>query len=277
MDLYTKNALECSKTTTNSYTTSFSMGIRSMCKKYRPGIYAIYGFVRFADEIVDTFHDKDKASFLSLYKQKAFEAIECRFSTNPLIHSFQWVVNKYSIEKELVSAFFKTMEMDLYKTSYNRSQYQEYIHGSAEVIGLMCLKVFCNGDVKKYNRLEYYARKLGEALQKVNFLRDIGSDYYERKRVYFPGVDFNAFDNESKSQIENEILQDFEQALYGISKLNRCARLGVYLAYCYYLSLFKKIKKTSADQLTKKRLRVGNLLKLYLFFKCYIRNKLNYI
>ncbi len=277
MDLYTKNALDCSKITTRNYTTSFSLGIRSMAKKYRPGIYAVYGFVRFADEIVDTFHDKDKAVLLEEYKKQAFTAIENRFCTNPLIHSFQWAVNKYGIERKYVNAFFRTMEMDLTMNSYSRKEYHDYIYGSAEVIGLMCLRVFCEGDDNKFEATKEQAKKLGEALQKVNFLRDFGSDYYDRKRVYFPGVDFNNFDRETKRQIETEIRKDFELAVDGIRKLGRSVRLGVYLAYNYYIELLKKIEKSSPEQIKKKRFRISNFRKLLLYINCYIRHKLNRI
>ncbi len=277
MDLYTKNALECSKITTHNYTTSFSLGIRSICRKYRQGIYAIYGFVRTADEIVDTFHEKDKNTLLQSCKKEAFDAIENRVSTNPLIHSFQWVVNKYEIEKEVINDFFCSMEMDLTKTSYNHRQYKEYIYGSAEVIGLMCLRVFCDGDKGKYNQLKDYAQKLGEAMQKVNFLRDFGSDYSERERIYFPEVDFNNFDRNAKKLIEKEIRQDFEMAFAGIKKLNSCTRFGIYLAYCYYFELLKKIESTNAEKLKSKRLRISNFKKLLLFVVCYIRHIFNRI
>ncbi len=277
MDLYTKNALECSKTTTHNYTTSFSLGIRSMAKKHRPGIYAVYGFVRFADEIVDTFHDKDKAALLEEFKKHTSEAIEKRFSTNPLIHSFQWVVNKYGIEINHIDAFFHSMEMDLSKKTFSQEEYRDYIYGSAEVIGLMCLRVFCDGEDTKYLEVKEQAQKLGEALQKVNFLRDFGPDYYERKRVYFPGVDFENFDNEAKRDIEKDIWKDFEMAYAGIKKLKRDARLGVYLAYRYYVELLKKIEKANPEQIKSKRFRVNNFRKLLLLINCCIRNSLSLI
>lgn len=277
MDLYTLNALKCSEITTRNYSTSFSMGVRILDKKFRAPIYAIYGFVRFADEIVDTFHEQDKERLLLDFKKQTYEAIEKGMCTNPILHSFQWVVNTYGIEKELIDAFLHSMEMDLHKKTFSLKEYQEYIYGSAEVVGLMCLRVFYKGEADEYQRLLPAARKLGEAFQKVNFLRDMRSDQYDRGRVYFPEVDFDNFSGETKSKIEMEIWEDFQGAFPGIRSLHKEARLGVYLAYRYYLELLKKIQTEDADRLQEKRFRVSNQKKLLLLIKCYLRNKFGWI
>ena len=277
MDLYTRNALQCSEITTKNYSTSFSMGVRILDKQYRAPIYAIYGFVRFADEIVDTFHDQDKKSLLREFSTQTYDAIAAGMSTNPILHSFQWVVNTYGIEKAMIDAFLKSMEMDLHKKTFTLEQYKEYIYGSAEVIGLMCLKVFYAGNDEAYQRLLPPARKLGEAFQKVNFLRDMRADHQERGRVYFPDVDFSKFTEQEKSAIEQDILQDFQQAFPGIRSLHREARLGVYLAYRYYLELLKKIRREEAGKLQEQRLRVSNKQKLLLLAKCYLRNKFGWM
>lgn len=272
MDLYTHNALKCSEITTKNYSTSFSMGVRILGKKYRAPIYGIYGFVRFADEIVDTFHDQDKKSLLTEFKRQTYEAIEKGMSTNPILHSFQWAVNTYGIEKALIDAFLKSMEMDLYKQTFSVEEYKEYIYGSAEVIGLMCLRVFYAGQDEAYQQLLPAARKLGEAFQKVNFLRDMRADHHERGRVYFPDVDFTRFTQTDKLAIEQDILTDFQEALPGINMLNKDARLGVYLAYRYYLDLLKKIQNEEPGRLHEQRLRVSNSRKLMLLLICYFRN-----
>jgi phytoene/squalene synthetase len=277
MDLYTHNALKCSEITTKNYSTSFSTGVRILDKKFRAPIYAIYGFVRFADEIVDTFHEQDKEKLLAEFKKQTYEAIEKQMCTNPILHSFQWVVNTYGIEKELIDAFLKSMEMDLYKTSFTLKEYQEYIYGSAEVVGLMCLRVFYQNQEEEYRRLLPAARKLGEAFQKVNFLRDMRSDQHDRGRVYFPEVDFNNFTEETKNKIELEIWNDFQGAFPGIKSLHKEARLGVYLAYRYYLELLKKIQDEDASRLQEKRFRVSNQKKLVLLMKCYLRNKFGWM
>lgn len=277
MDLYTHNALKCSEITTKNYSTSFSTGVRILDKKFRAPIYAIYGFVRFADEIVDTFHEQDKEKLLAEFKQQTYDAIEKQMCTNPILHSFQWVVNTYGIEKELIDAFLKSMEMDLYKTSFTLQEYQEYIYGSAEVVGLMCLRVFYRNQEEEYRRLLPAARKLGEAFQKVNFLRDMRSDQHDRGRVYFPEVDFNNFTEETKNKIELEIWNDFQGAFPGIKSLHKEARLGVYLAYRYYLELLKKIQDEDASRLQEKRFRVSNQKKLVLLMKCYLRNKFGWM
>lgn len=277
MDIYTRNALECGEITTKNYSTSFSMGVRTLDKKYRPAIYAIYGFVRFADEIVDTFHDQDKAALLQDFRQQTWDAISKKMSTNPILHGFQWAVNTYQIDKELIEAFLHSMEMDLHKKEFSLNEYQEYIYGSAEVVGLMCLRVFYAGQDEEYKQLLPAARKLGEAFQKVNFLRDIRSDLQDRGRVYFPEVDIDNFTSNDKNKIEQEIWEDFQGAFPGIKSLNKEARLGVYLAYRYYLELLKKIQGVTAGEVQQQRFRVPNSQKLILLVKCYLRNKFGWI
>jgi 15-cis-phytoene synthase len=277
MDLYTRNALQCSEVTTKNYSTSFSLGVWLLRKKYRPAIYAIYGFVRFADEIVDTFHDQDKRALLERFRKETFEAIEKEMSPNPILHSFQWVVNRYKIGHDLIEAFLKSMDMDLYKTTFNRAEYQEYIYGSAEVVGLMCLRVFYEGDDAGYESLVPPARKLGEAFQKVNFLRDMQSDFEERGRVYFPNVDYNTFSEKEKLEIEEELRADFADALPGIKNLKKDVRLGVFLAYRYYLELLRKIEPASPQSLTSQRFRVSDNKKLHLLVSCWLKHHLNRI
>lgn len=275
MELYKKNALDISRKTTGNYSTSFSLGARMLGSKYRKGIYAIYGFVRIADEIVDTFHGYNKEKLLREFRDQTFEAIDNGVSTNPILHSSQWVVNRYKIERELIDAFLNRMEMDLENKSYDKERIKTYIYGSAEVVGLMCLRVFYDGEEWKYQQLKYPARKLGEAFQKVNFLRDIKDDFYDKGRIYFPGIDFNQFNNEAKKQIETEIQSDFNEAFKGIVSLKPSARFGVYLAYRYYLQLFKKIRKTDAGKVMHERYRVSNHTKMLLLFKSYVRNTIS--
>lgn len=273
--LYDKTCVECSQLITNRYSTSFSMGIRVFDKPLRAPIYAIYGFVRFADEIVDTFHEYPKAELLERFKQDTYQAIEERISLNPVLHAFQEVVHRYNIDLDLIEAFLHSMEMDLHFNTYEDSKYKEYIYGSAEVVGLMCLKVFVDGDQKQYEALRDPAKALGAAFQKINFLRDMASDYDERGRVYFPGVDFTNFNNETKAQIEEDIKADFDYAYTGIVNLPQGARLGVYLAYIYYTNLFKKIKNSSAMRVTKERIRVPDSRKAYLLLTSTVRHSLN--
>lgn len=273
IDLYIKSCHECSKIITNNYSTSFSLGIRMFDKAYRQPIYAIYGFVRFADEIVDTFHDYDKRSLIQKFEKDTFEAIDQGISLNPILQSFQEVVNQYHIEKELISAFLYSMEMDLDSITFDRSKYEEYIYGSAEVIGLMCLRVFVNGNNEEYERLKEPAKKLGAAFQKVNFLRDIQSDYEDRGRVYFPSVDFQQFSCVEKREIEDEIESDFQEALEGIKGLPKGARLGVHLAYLYYQRLLKRIKKYTAADVVKQRVRVSDFHKLLLLVYCSFKHQ----
>ncbi len=277
MELYTRNALDCGEVTTKNYSTSFSMGVRILDKKYRPAIYAIYGFVRFADEIVDTFHDQDKAALLEEFKAQTNAAIENKMSTNPILHGFQWAVNEYKIDRELIDAFLYSMEMDLHKKEFTLEEYKKYIYGSAEVVGLMCLKVFYHDQEEEYRQLLPAARKLGEAFQKVNFLRDIRSDLQDRGRVYFPEVDIDNFTEDDKSKIEQDIWDDFQGAFPGVKSLNKEVRLGVYLAYRYYLELLKKIQTVTPGEVQQQRFRVSNAQKFILLVKCFLRNKFGWI
>ncbi len=277
MDLYSTTTFKCSKLITQHYSTSFTLGIKTLDKSLHFPIYAIYGYVRYADEIVDTFHEHDKKYLLQKFKEDTFEAINNGISLNPVIHSFQEVVNRYNIESELIEAFLHSMEMDLYEESYNEKLYEEYIYGSAEVVGLMCLHVFCDGDQSEYERLKSPARKLGAAFQKVNFIRDIKSDFKDRGRVYFPGVNFEAFTKEDKEIIEEDIARDFKEAYQGIMELPKGAKLGVYIAYIYYFKLFKKITKLPASRVLSERIRIPDANKLGLLVKTYFMHRLNFI
>ena len=276
-ELFDQTAYQCSKLITNAYSTSFSLGIRTLHKSYHPAIYAIYGFVRYADEIVDTFHCHDKSGLLKQFKSDTYTAIQEGISLNPVLHSFQDVVNNYQIDHELIEAFLVSMEMDLSKRDYTDRDYQKYIYGSAEVVGLMCLKVFCEGDEEEYQPLLKPAKHLGAAFQKVNFLRDIKSDFDERGRVYFPDVDFGTFSREEKEGIEEDIRNDFRLALAGIKKLPKGVRAGVYLAYIYYTVLFKKITRLTPERIKSQRIRVPNFKKILLLILCFFRHKTNYI
>lgn len=272
--LFEETTFECSKLITQRYSTSFTLGIQTLDKSYHMAIYAIYGFVRYADEIVDTFHDFDKKTLLEEFTQDTYKAIDQGISLNPVLHSFQIIVNRFNIGKDLIQAFLHSMEMDLDFTKYTDDSYHEYIYGSAEVVGLMCLKVFCQGDEAMYAKLRHSACKLGSAFQKVNFLRDIKSDYEERGRVYFPGVDFNEFDVEIKKSIEDDIQKDFDEALIGIHQLPKGAMMGVKIAYIYYLKLFLKIKGLSPEVITCQRIRIPNVRKISLLIKTYFGLKL---
>ncbi len=275
MELYNKVCRECSKHITNRYSTSFSMGIRVFDKRFRAPIYAVYGFVRFADEIVDTFHDYPKKALLDRFREDTYRAIEERISLNPVLHAFQETVHAYQIERELIDAFLDSMEMDLHFDRYHDSLYKKYIYGSAEVVGLMCLRVFVEGDNEQYERLKAPACSLGSAFQKINFLRDMKSDFDERGRVYFPGVDYTRFCQQDKLEIEADIKKDFDDAYKGIVQLPEGARFGVYLAYIYYTNLFKKIRSAPADRVTQERIRVPNRRKAVLLFSSALRNSLN--
>lgn len=277
MALFNNTALECSKLVTERYSTSFTLGIKTLDRKFHLPIYAIYGFVRYADEIVDTLHDYDKKTLLDRFRHDTYQAIEEGISLNPVLHSFQMVVRQYSIDRPLIDAFLHSMEMDLYNQQYDADGYSEYIYGSAEVVGLMCLRVFCEGDCAEYDRLREAARKLGAAFQKVNFLRDLKSDFADRGRTYFPGVDFQAFGQKAKQQIEADIQHDFDDALKGILKLPTGARMGVYLAYTYYLTLFRKIKRLSATTISNQRIRVPNPQKIVLLAQTYLKYRLRVI
>ncbi|MCS6794491.1 MAG: phytoene/squalene synthase family protein [Raineya sp.] len=277
LELYNITTLKCSKLITEHYSTSFTLGIKTLAKRFHFPIYAIYGFVRYADEIVDTFHEHNKKELLERFRKDTFDAIAEKISLNPVLHSFQLVVNQYNIERELIEAFLHSMEMDLYFKEYNSAKYKEYIYGSAEVVGLMCLRVFCEGDNQLYERLREPARSLGSAFQKINFLRDLKSDFYERGRTYFPEVNFEKFDEKTKKLIEADIQKDFDEAYKGIVQLPRGARMGVYLAYVYYTTLFKKIKAQPAETIMQKRIRVPNLHKFTLLLKSYCKFQLNAI
>lgn len=273
--LFDEVSIKSSKMVTRQYSTSFSLGIRFLSQEFHHPIYSIYGFVRFADEIVDTFHDYDKKTLLEEFRKDTYTAIERKISLNPILNAFQWVVNKYNIDHELIETFLKSMEMDLNQREYTPESYKEYIVGSAEVVGLMCLKVFVQGNEDLYKKLTPEAMALGSAFQKINFLRDLQADYKGMGRVYFPNVSFENFDATTKAEIEKDIAADFDKGLAGIKKLPKQARLGVYVAYIYYKSLFNKIKNTPASQILDERIRIPNGQKVALFAKSYVRNSLN--
>jgi phytoene synthase len=262
--IFEKSSARCSKNITEAYSTSFSLGIKTLSLRMQEPVYAIYGMVRYADEIVDTFHDYDKAYLFQKFKEDTFDAIERRISLNPILFSFQRVVNTYGIPNDIIHSFFKSMEADLSETSYEEQAYKEYIYGSAEVVGLMCLKVFAEGDETLYKRLQPYARSLGAAFQKINFLRDMKSDYDERGRIYFPGIDFGQFKEESKKKIEEEIEADFKLAYEGIQQLPSGAKWGVLLAYTYYLRLFAHIQCVPVCRIKEARIRVSSLEKMWI-------------
>lgn len=267
MDLYSNTCLECSEVFTRRYSTSFYKGIQVLHPSLRKPIHGIYGFVRLADEIVDTFHQFPKRELLDEFKVQVHKAIDGKLSTNPILHSFQLVVNEYTIPMELIDAFLLSMEMDLDKTSYSTEEYKNYIYGSAEVVGLMCLKVFCKGNEAQYTSLTPAARRLGEAFQKVNFLRDVRDDYMGKGRVYFPLVDFKNFTEEQKRDIEADIEADFDAALVGLKQLPNEAKPGVLLAYIYFRELLNAIRRVKAKDITNRRIRVPDMVKLYLHIK----------
>lgn len=274
LELYDRSSFRCSRKVTELYSSSFSLGIRALDKKYHDAIYGIYGFVRFADEIVDTMHDYNKQELLERFRTDTYKALQEGISLNPILHAFQKTVKKYAIDRGLIDAFLHSMEMDLHQTHYREDNYTEYIYGSAEVVGLMCLKVFCDGDEKKYSTLKLPARYLGAAFQKVNFLRDLQDDYIGKGRVYFPNVDFTAFCFEQKQKIEEEIQEDFRKAYTGIIALPKSSRFGVYLAYRYYLRLFKKIESTHPEKVLQVRIRISNTHKLAMWAGTYFRSGL---
>jgi phytoene/squalene synthetase len=276
-DLFTTTTYECSKLITEHYSTSFTLGIKTLDKSLHYPIFAIYGFVRYADEIVDTFHDHDKEDLLKRFKKDTYTAIEEKISLNPVLHSFQDVVNTYNIELDLIEAFLKSMEMDLIEKAYDQEGYEEYIYGSAEVVGLMCLRVFLNGNEEEYQKLKPSAKSLGSAFQKVNFLRDLKSDFSDRGRVYFPGVDFTHFEENDKKNIEADIQKDFDHALEGIKKLPTTSRLGVYLAYIYYLKLFDKIRNVPSSRILTERIRIPDFKKMILLTKTYFMHRFRLI
>lgn len=275
--LFDEVSLKCSQLTTRSYSTSFSLGIRLLSNEIRGPVYAIYGFVRFADEIVDTFHEYNKEELLKRFCVDTYQAIEEGISLNPILNAFQQAVRQYDIPIELIDQFLHSMEMDLDLDSCDRNSFEEYILGSAEVVGLMCLKVFVNGDQKEYERLKPYAMALGAAFQKINFLRDLHADYKKLGRSYFPGLDVESFDENSKKRIEEEIGADFKMAYEGILQLPKKARFGVYLAYVYYLSLFKKIQNTPSSQVIESRIRIPNERKYAILVSSYVKHRIGWI
>lgn len=266
---------DMSEMTTKRYSTSFSLGISFLSKDLHNAIYGIYGFVRFADEIVDSFQGFDKEKLLADFREQTFEAIEDKISLNPILNSFQWAVNKYRIPLELIDTFLKSMEMDLDQIDYDQKKYEKYILGSAEVVGLMCLKVFVNGDEKEYIRLKPSAMKLGSAFQKINFLRDLSADFKDLGRTYFPGVDMKTFNQTIKKQIEADIELDFKAGYEGIKQLPKNSRFGVYMAYKYYYKLFQKIKSTQPQTILNERVRIRNTKKYRLFVTSLVRHNLN--
>jgi len=275
--LFDELAYEVSKKTTEKYSTSFSLGILALKPSIRASIYAIYGYVRLADEIVDSFHGYDKQRLLGRLYLETTNALDEGISLNPILQSFQETVRKYNIDMSLINQFLHSMEMDLNKVEYNSERYKEYIYGSAEVVGLMCLQVFCEGDRQRYEELKPYAMKLGSAFQKINFLRDLKEDYQVLGRTYFPNLDMGQFDNIMKRRIEEEIHTEFKEALLGIKKLPASSKFGVYLAYKYYLSLFSQIRKKSSEEILENRIRIPNIQKAYVAVKSYVRYKAAYL
>lgn len=269
--LYNLVCNECSEKITKRYSTSFSIGIMLFDKSIRTPIYNVYGFVRFADEIVDTYSGEDKAALLNDFRFQTFEAIEKKVSLNPVLHAFQEVVNTYKIDPELIIAFLDSMAMDLEEKTYDNFLLDKYVYGSAEVVGLMCLKIFVNEDLKKFKELTPFARALGSAFQKVNFLRDMKSDFDDRGRIYFPNINFENFTKEDKAAIEKNIAEEFSNGLIGIKLLPTNCRFGVYSAYKYYLRLFEKIKSSPAEKIKERRLRVTNPEKIYVLTKSWVR------
>ena len=276
-DLFDIISKATSKLTTKVYSTSFSMGVRMLNIKYRDPIYGIYGFVRFADEIVDTFHDFDKTNLFQKFREDTYYAIEQKISLNPIINSFQHVVNEYNIDIQIIDQFMHSMEMDLSEKTYDRDKFNKYVLGSAEVVGLMCLKVFCEGDDNYYNELKPYAMKLGAAFQKINFLRDLKADYHHLGRAYFPEADLENFDDDIKRKLEIEIQDDFNEGYKGIKKLPKSVLFGVYLVYVYFLSLFREIRKTPASRIINERIRISDFKKYGLLIGTFIKYELGMI
>jgi phytoene synthase len=273
--LFDSVSRRCSALTTKAYSTSFSLGIRMLHRDLREPIQAIYGFVRFADEIVDTFHHFDKVELLDRFKRDTHLAIEERISLNPILNSFQWAFWKYDMDLAHVDKFLESMERDLDQTAYDRDGYDDYIVGSAEVVGLMCLSVFVAGNRVQYNALLPHARSLGAAFQKINFLRDLQADWEGLGRTYFPGLDLADFDHDAKKTIEGEIEADFEHAYQGILRLPNSSRLGVYMAYIYYMRLFRKIRRLPHHRVLEERIRIPNRQKAALLMGSYLRHQLN--
>jgi phytoene/squalene synthetase len=271
--LFDDTSIAMSRKLALNYSTSFSLGIRLLSKDSRWAVFSIYGLVRVADEIVDTFHGYNKEKMLLDFKAQTYQAMEDGISTNPVLHAFQLAANQFGIGKDLIEPFFQSMEEDLDTSAHSAESYSEYIYGSAEVVGLMCLKVFCNGDDVEYNHLVPFARSWGAAFQKVNFLRDIRSDVDERGRVYFPGVDFNHFTDADKYEIIQDVKKDFSHAYKGIVQLPVGCRLGVYTAYIYYLKLLEKIERTTAVDILESRIRIPNSQKIALLAQSFVKEK----
>lgn len=273
---FDKISFDCSRNVTQSYSTSFSVAVKMLAPGIRQDIYNIYGFVRFADEIVDTFHDYDKESLFEMFEEDLKNALDKKISLNPILNSFQHTVHKYSIPETMINAFMSSMKLDLHKTEYKSfDEYNEYIYGSADVVGLMCLKVFVNGDDKKFEELKQAAMRLGSAFQKVNFLRDLKADFEDLNRTYFPNTDLSRLDEHSKEIIIKEIEADFEAGFQGITKLPLEAKFGVYTAYVYYKTLLSKLKKTPSLEIKNTRIRVPDYQKFGLLAKCYVNYRLN--
>lgn len=275
--IFDKVSIRTSRLTTRAYSTSFSLGIRCLDKSLRDPIYAIYGFVRFADEIVDSFHDYDKDMLLKRFREDTWKAIDEKISLNPILNSFQATVNHYHIDHSSIEQFLHSMELDLTEKKHDRASFEKYVLGSAEVVGLMCLRVFCAGDDQLYQSLKPAAMKLGSAFQKINFLRDLHADYDGMGRMYFPGVQIEKFDEQAKAAIEKEIANDFHDGYQGIRKLPRKARLGVYVAYVYYQALFRKIKALPCEQVLRSRIRIKNRYKIAILGLSYLKHQLNLI
>ena len=273
--LFDKVSRQTSKTITKTYSTSFSLGIYCLDKKFHEPIYGIYGFVRLADEIVDSFHGFQKEKLLADFKRQTYEAIDEGISLNPVLNSFQEVVNNYHIDRELIETFLQSMEADLTQTVHDAQSIKTYILGSAEVVGLMCLRVFTEGNNEQYQELKESAMRLGAAFQKINFLRDLKADYKDLGRTYFPDINVSQFSNEDKLRIEAEIEEDFDEALKGIKRLPKGSVFGVYTAYMYYRTLFQKIRTLPSDKILTERIRIPNNMKIGLLLQSYFKNRLN--
>ena len=271
-------SFECSRTVTKSYSTSFSAAVKMLAPKIRQDIYNIYGFVRFADEIVDSFHDYNKEELFELFQKDLMAALQNKISLNPILNSFQHTVHKFNIPETMIAAFMKSMKLDLHKTTYQSlEEYKDYIYGSADVVGLMCLKVFVDGDQKMFDDLKHSAMRLGSAFQKVNFLRDLKADYEDLNRTYFPNTDLSKLDETSKNEIIKEIEADFAAGFQGIVNLPLEAKFGVYTAYIYYKKLLSKLKKTPSLEIKNTRIRVPDYQKFGLLARCYVSYRLNLI
>lgn len=273
--LFDEYAVQAAVEVTRKYSTSFFKGVSFLDKGIRNDIHAIYGLVRFADEIVDSFHDFDKNELLQEFKKDTFKAIERKIALNPILQAFQLTVNKYDIDKTLIESFFKSMEMDLNPQNYTADKYKEYIFGSAEVVGLMCLQVFVQGDKKMYLELKPYAMKLGSAFQKINFLRDLKNDLSDLGRLYFPNISEEGITVSDKLAIEREIEKEFEEAFIGIKMLPKSARLGVYVSFVYYTKLLAKIKQKTVAELMNERIRISDEKKILLLLQSYVKNSVN--